>query len=121
MRPQLPPGRERRLREGEEAALLAASPPGLQAVIRWALATTMRAGEIAGLTWENIDLKQRSAHLPVTKNGTACTVPLSNETLAVLKDLPRRIDGSVFGMSGMLSVPRRAYTTRGVTAQPCAR
>lgn len=100
-RPRLPTGRDRRLREGEEAALLvAAAPPNLRAVIRWALATAMRAGEIAGLTWDNIDLKQRSAHLPVTKNGTARTVPLSREAVAVLKSLPRRLDDSVFGMSG---------------------
>lgn len=98
-KPRLPAGRDRRLREGEEAALLAVAPPGLGAVIRWALATAMCIGEIAGLAWENIDIKQRSAHLPVTKNGTARTVPLSREALAVLQDLPRRLDGSVFGMS----------------------
>lgn len=98
-RPRLPAGRDRRLREGEEAALLAAASPGLRAVIRWSLATAMRAGEIAGLTWGQIDTKQRSAHLPVTKNGTARTVPLSREALAVLESIPRRIDGSVFGMS----------------------
>ena len=98
-RPPLPPGRDRRLKEGEEESLLAAAPPGLQAVIRWALATAMRAGEIAGLTWGQIDTKQRSAHLPVTKNGTARTVPLSRAALAVLESIPRRIDGSVFGMT----------------------
>ena len=78
---------------------MAAAPPALEAVIRWALATAMRSGEIAGLLWDRVDIKQRSAHLPVTKNGTARTVPLSREAVAVLESLPRQIDGSVFGLS----------------------
>ncbi|MHB8456021.1 MAG: tyrosine-type recombinase/integrase [Acidiferrobacterales bacterium] len=32
-------------------------------------------------------------------DGTARSVPLSRDALAVLKSLPRRLDGSVFGMS----------------------
>jgi len=97
--PRLPAGRNRRLREGEEERLLVAAPPKFAAVIRWALATAMRRGEIAALQWEHVNLKRRGAHLPDTKNGTARTVPLSREAVGVLKSLPRRIDGSVFGMS----------------------
>ena len=68
-------------------------------MIRWALVTAMRRSEIAGLRWEHVDLERRSAHLPETKNGQARTVPLSREAVAILKSLPRQIDGSVFGMS----------------------
>ncbi len=59
----------------------------------------MRGGEIAKLTWDRVDTKQHRAHPPVTKNGTARSVPLSREALAVLESLPHRIDGTVFGMS----------------------
>ena len=98
-RPRLPAGRDRRLKDGEEKQLLAATGSAFAPVIRWALATAMRRGEIAGLTWDRVEINQRSAHLPVTKNGTARTVPLSREALAVLASFPQRKDGSVFGMS----------------------
>ena len=103
-RPKLPAGRSRRLHDGEEAQLLDAAGNLFALVIRFALATCMRRSEIAGLAWDRIDLKQRSAHLPTTKNGTARTVPLSREALAVLESVPRRKigdkeDPNVFGLS----------------------
>ncbi len=98
-RPHVPNGRDRRLRAGEEERLLAAASPKFSPVIRWALATAMRRSEIASLQWEGINLKRRGAHLPKTKNGQARTVPLSQEAVAILESLPRRIDGSVFGMT----------------------
>ncbi len=97
-RPRLPSGRTRRLESGEEGRLLDAASPGLRPVIRFALATAMPRAEIAGLTWAHVDLKQRSAHLPKTKNGTVRTVPLSREALSILQSLPRRLGGRVFGM-----------------------
>ncbi|MHB8346699.1 MAG: tyrosine-type recombinase/integrase [Acidiferrobacterales bacterium] len=97
-KPRLPGGRERRLQDGEEDKLLAAAGAGLRPAIRFALATAMRRGEIAGLRWEHVNLKQRSAHLPKTKNGTARTVPLSLEAVAILQSLPRRLDGRVFNL-----------------------
>ncbi|MHB1543730.1 MAG: tyrosine-type recombinase/integrase [Gammaproteobacteria bacterium] len=101
-RPKLPPGRERRLAPGEEERLLEAASPQLGAVIRFALATAMRQGEIASLRWGEVDLKRRSLILGAagTKNRTTRSVPLSPAALDVLKTIPRRIDGSVFGMSG---------------------
>ena len=97
-RPKIPAGRTRRLEKGEEARLLGVASPAFAAVLRFALATAMRRSEIAGLRWEQVNLKRRSAHLPVTKNGEPRTVPLSQAAVAILKDLPRRIDGSVFGV-----------------------
>ncbi len=97
-RPRLPAGRTRRLKAGEEKRLLAVSGPGFASIVRFALATAMRRGEMASLRWEHVNLKRRSAHLPVTKNGEPRTVPLSMEALTVLKALPRRLDGVVFGV-----------------------
>ncbi len=98
-RPRLPAGRDRRLKDGEEEKLLAAAESAFAPVIRWALSTAMRRSEISGLTWDRVDLKRRSAHLPVTKNGSSRTVPLSREAIAVLESIPRRLDGSVFGLT----------------------
>ncbi len=47
-------------------------------VIRFALETAMRRGEILALEWKHVDLKRHTAHLPKTKNGHARTVPLTN-------------------------------------------
>ena len=39
----------------------------------------MMRGEILGLRWEHIDLDQKTAFLPITKNGSSRWVPLSDE------------------------------------------
>ncbi len=53
----------------------------------FAIETAMRAGEICGLQPENVDLKKRTAHLPITKNGLARDVPLSARAVELLKQL----------------------------------
>ncbi|MFO7761826.1 MAG: tyrosine-type recombinase/integrase [Desulfobia sp.] len=102
-KPKLPKGRERRLKEAEEEKLLEHCFSRLRPVILFALETAMRRGEIAELTWENVDLKRRKAHLPATKNGEARDVPLSSPALTILKELiPDKtvpISGNVFGIS----------------------
>lgn len=114
--PKLPAGRNRRLQEGEEDRLLAAASPIIAAVIRFALATAMRRSELAALCWENIKLKKRTALLPTTKNGEARTVPLSPAALDVLKEIPRQLRGSVFGLSpeGISSGWKRARKDAGI-------
>lgn len=52
----------------------------------------MRAGEIVGLTWDRIYLKDRYLVLNETKNGTKRNVPLSKravELLTLLKGLDK--------------------------------
>lgn len=68
------------------------------AVMLFAIETAMRAGEIVGLTWSNVDLDRRLAHLPMTKNGHARDVPLSRAALRLVEQVkPLRGDGdSVF-------------------------
>lgn len=102
-KPKLPRGRERRLEPGEEKKLLEHCSSQLASVVRFALETAMRREEIASLCWEQVDLKQRVARLPETKNGEARSVPLSPAALQVLQSLVQNkvipISGSVFGMS----------------------
>ncbi|RIV63262.1 site-specific integrase [Burkholderia pseudomallei] len=79
--------------DGELERVIAASSSALlPAIIRLAVETAMRRGEIVSLQWENVDLKRRVAHLPATKNGDARDVPLSPRAIAVLQDLKHNCD-----------------------------
>ncbi len=105
----LPPNnrpRDRRLissqdpAEDEESRLFAACRkcrnPLLLPIVRLALETAMRQGELLALNWKFINLKHRTAYLPETKNGDSRTVPLSGVAAEVLNSLPRSITGDVF-------------------------
>ena len=57
----------------------------------FAIETAMRAGEICGLTWDNVDFEDRTAYLPITKNGSARRVPLSKKAIAILERLKEEV------------------------------
>ena len=59
----------------------------------------MRREEIAGLTWDRVNLQRRTVYLPRTKNGEQRLVPLSPRALAVLRQAGPKDSGLVFGMS----------------------
>jgi integrase len=90
-RPSAPRGRDRRLLPGEEARLLAAVDHGrniyLRPLIVLAIETGMRRGELLGLEWKDVDLEIGVAHLQLTKNGEARSVPLSIRARRVLQSL----------------------------------
>jgi len=96
--------RNRRLEKNEEARLLASCREYggfIEAVVKLAIATAMRRGEIANICWENVDLKNRIVHLYFTKNGDNRDVPLSSVAVRVFQELSSfkiiRLDGFVFG------------------------
>lgn len=104
-RPAPARARDRRLQHGELERLLAACGPHMQALIRFAIETAARLGELLSLQWPDIDQARRVMILRGidgrgTKNGDAVrAVPLSSAALSVLDDLmalPRSIDGRVF-------------------------
>lgn len=97
-KPKLAAGRERRLEPGELEALTEKSTPKLIPVMLFALETAMRREEIATLTRTQIDFQKRTAYLPQTKNGEARIVPLSTAAVKILRDLPPRINGPIFGL-----------------------
>jgi integrase len=98
-KPKLPSGRDRRLRPGElEKIIEYSESPVLADVLRFAVETGMRRSELAGMTWDLVDLKKRTVTLPDTKNGEKRIVPLSTEACRILSDLPRRLDGKIWGM-----------------------
>ena len=98
--------RQRRLRPGEEEALLAAcaasSATYLHSLVVLAIETGMRFGELLSITWNDVDLEARTVHLPDTKNGHARTVPLSKRALEAIRAVPSE-NGKVFtGKSGSI-------------------
>jgi integrase len=90
-KPPPPKGRERRLRTDEERLLLDACDQSqsdwLGPVVRLALATAMRQGELVGLSWSQVRLADRVVLLTDTKNGEARTIPLSSAAVQVLRSL----------------------------------
>ncbi len=122
-RPKIERGRDRRLNPGEESKLFATSSasrcPMLTPVIRFAIETGMRMGEILALSWKNIDIESRVATLPDTKTGDPRKVPLSTAALSAIQPLPRHIkDDRVFWTwkrsDSLENVYRRAVKKAGI-------
>ena len=108
-RPKEPPPRERRLSEDEIERLLFALgyeysstvdtvSARVGAAMLFAIETAMRAGEICGMVWGDVDLDKRVAHLPKTKNGFARVVPLSAEAVRLINQMDRE-SSRVFNLS----------------------
>lgn len=96
--PKEPPGRDRRVTDAEQSAIAdAALNPDLPPFVALAAEIACRRGELAAAKWAHVDLKGKTLHFPKTKNGMARTVPLTPRALRVLRAMPRRIDGRVFG------------------------
>ena len=64
----------------------------------FAIETAMRAGEICGLTWGDMHLTKRIAHLPITKNGSSRDVPLSQRAIEIIEKLKGIDEKSVFNV-----------------------
>jgi integrase len=77
------------------AAVMAEEPLGRDFLLV-ALFTGMRRREIAGLRWENIDLRGRTLTVPKTKNGDPLTLPLSSFLVRLLMERKLLVGGSPF-------------------------
>lgn len=88
-KPSPAPSRNRRLMPGEEERLISAverhSNPMYSWIVKLALYTAMRAGEIVNLRRGHVDLKKRVVHLPKTKNGEARNVPLTRAATEAMR------------------------------------
>lgn len=106
-KPATPLGRSRLLGDDEELRLLDElqprwrRSPWMAPLVMLALETAMRRGELLALRWEHIDLEKQTAFLPMTKNGSFRTVPLSKKAVAILAGLPRSEDGRVIQLTDM--------------------
>ncbi len=98
-KPKKPQGRDRRASHDEIAAIVAATESNeLAGIVLLAAETAMRRGELGKIQWRDVDLKKQVLVVHDTKNGDRRDVALSSAAVTVLKSLPRRIDGRVFGL-----------------------
>lgn len=82
-----PKVRIRWITQGQARTLIhSVTQPWLQDVVSFALATGARASEILGLTWEQVDLSNRTAWLEAdeTKSARARSVPLNDDAVVIL-------------------------------------
>lgn len=103
-KPKIPPGRDRRLAPREEKLIRRHCAKWklheMDTIVTIALETAMRQGEILKLTWENVNLRNRIARLPDTKNGTTRDVPLTLVARDALVSMVPKSSGRVFKYSG---------------------
>lgn len=84
------PARERRLQPEEVDKLFAAARQArvdyLEPIIRLAIETAMRRGEILRMEGAHIHPDQRLLDIPITKNGRPRTIPLTKEAVRIIQD-----------------------------------
>lgn len=109
-KPSAPPPRDRRISPEEETAILEAfefnlsrSPQNYRQWIgvtfAFALETAARRGEILGLLWEDVHIRERWVLFRGTKNGSDRQVPLSSRAVSILGSLAKN-DARAFPVSG---------------------
>ena len=118
-------GRERRLVGNEKDRLLEAihrpearSAVWLDACVRLAIETGMRAGELLSIEWHQVDLSGGVIRLEKTKNGSRRSVPLTEDAARVLSKLPRtgrRVISGYYDTSGLDRAFKRTCTAAGIT------
>ncbi|WP_277980666.1 site-specific integrase [Sphingomonas phyllosphaerae] len=100
--PRLDNARNRRLEEGEaerlEQEIRSSRNRWLAPVVRFAVETGMRRGEIINLQWRHVDLTRRIAHVAHSKTGKPRTIPLTDGAIAVL-EAADRLGAFVFPVS----------------------
>jgi integrase len=79
--------RVRWLTNDEERSILAKAPAYLQPIIRTALHTGMRQGEILALRWVDLDFDQRLVRVAHGKNHKVRCIPMNAQVYALLKPL----------------------------------
>ena len=86
--------RRQRFLSGEEAGRLLdaagrSANPMLRPIVHLLVLTGARVSELRHARWEHLDLDRRSWLIPISKNGNARYVPLSQAALDVISGLPR--------------------------------
>jgi len=100
--PRLKPSRPRNrwVTVEEENRLVAAASSHLKPLIRFAVDTGGRRGELLGLDWREVELKARRITFKDTKNGEDRTVRLCNRAHTTLMELGPKDSGPVFTYHG---------------------
>jgi integrase len=109
-----PESQKTRVLSDEEAnAVLEKAPAWLQGCIRFTLATGLRASELLSLTWEAVDLRERSLKVSAetAKSKRSRVIPLNSDAVEVLKSLPRPIQGEARVFPRHYLALRKAWET----------
>lgn len=69
-----------------------------RSVVRMALLTAQRIGEVLSMRWEDLDIEERVWTIPaeVAKNGLAHRVPLTPQALAIIEGMREAATGSIW-------------------------
>ncbi len=82
-------GRTRFLSDNERKRLFKACRASnwnkLYLLVLMAITTGARRGELLNLSWSNIDLKRKTAHVLISKNGEQKVLPLTNDVILELQ------------------------------------
>jgi integrase len=88
--PKLPPGKTRRLRDGELDLILKNTHSILLIqIVLLAVESGMRRSEITSLEWKHLNLNKKTILIPLTKNGESREVPLSENALRQILKMNR--------------------------------
>lgn len=122
-----PPGAETKRDRDLKAEELKTLWPAMAALeypagpyLRMLLATGQRRSEVAGMRWDDLDLKERTWTLSAeqTKAGRAHVVPLSPLAVAIIESVPRIRGPYVFAGTGRRS-PKRDAAGNTFAGQAC--
>jgi integrase len=95
--------RERRLRRGELERIVKVAQsrrnPLIAAIIRFALETGMRRGEILAIKRQHIDFARQALLISAAKNGCSRTIPLTKSAMATLRRLKSKDRERAFPMT----------------------
>lgn len=86
----------------QAAAVWNELPAHLKPIFRFALATGLRKGNVAGLTWDRVNLEARHAWVPSSssKSKKPIGVPLNDDAMAVLEECKGKHEQFVFTFRG---------------------
>ena len=74
----------------------------IASLVRFAMVTGIRRGELLKLQWQDVDLEHKFMSLYDPKGKANQTLPLSDEAIKILEDIPREYETSwiFYGQSG---------------------
>jgi len=108
--------KDRILTEAEESRLLSESSDRLRPVVKTALHSGMRLGEILGLRWANVNFSKRKIKVEKTKSRKARFIPVNSTLFDELTRLEKEAgrDGGVFPFKSVRTAFENACRRAGV-------
>src|ERR1700757_3243831 len=90
----------------EIQSVLSVADPEWQSLIKFGLYTGQRLGDLALLTWDNVDLERNEIRLVTRKTDKSLTIPISSPLQAHIMSLRDSLDGP-----GTTPLHHRAFET----------